>query len=208
MRYHWLDSYLLGKRAVTKDLQPEWNWVRYQIGGKMFAAVCLDGEGRPYYINLKLDPAEGRFFREQYEDVLPGHYSNKEHWNSIRPDGAVPDELLRELLDKSYQLVLGGFPKKRQREILGLSACGTDCAACGFFGNACPGCNQCSGKVFHAPAGKACPIFACCAGKKRLAHCGQCPDLPCGLWRATRDPALSDEAFEANIAGRVKNLRF
>ena len=31
---------------------------------------------------------------------------NKMHWNSIRPDGAVPDDLLKDLLDKSYHLVL------------------------------------------------------------------------------------------------------
>lgn len=37
---------------------------------------------------------------------------------SIRPDGAVPDELLKDLLDKSYELVLGGFSKKRQKELL------------------------------------------------------------------------------------------
>ena len=57
MRYNWLDEYLLNKRSVTKDLQPSWNWVRYHIGGKMFAAVCLDDQNQPYYINLKVDPA-------------------------------------------------------------------------------------------------------------------------------------------------------
>ncbi len=121
MRYNWIDQYLLAKRGVTKDLQKDWNWVRYKVGGKMFAAICLDGENNPYYINLKLEPLEGEFFRQQYEDVIPGYYSNKLHWNSIRPDGAVPDEVLKGMLDKSYQLVLAGFSKKRQREILGLS---------------------------------------------------------------------------------------
>ena len=43
---------------------------------------------------------------------------NKVHWNSIKPDGEVPDNLLKDLLDKSYQLVLEGFSKKKQREIL------------------------------------------------------------------------------------------
>lgn len=43
---------------------------------------------------------------------------NKRHWKSIRADGAVPDALLRELLDQSYRLVLSGFSQKRQREIL------------------------------------------------------------------------------------------
>ncbi len=106
MRYLWLDEYLLKKRGVTKDLQPSWNWIRYHIGGKMFAAVCLDDQNQPYYINLKLEPLEGEFFRSQYEDVIPGYYSNKLHWNSVKADGAVPDELLKQMLDKSYFLNL------------------------------------------------------------------------------------------------------
>ena len=118
MRYTWIDAYLLAKTGVTKDLKKEWNWIRYQIGGKMFAAVCLDQHDVPYYINLKLDPEEGAFLRTQYEDIVPGYYSNKVHWNSVKPDGAVPDDLLKDLLDKSYQLVLGGMSKKKQREIL------------------------------------------------------------------------------------------
>lgn len=118
MRYQWMDEFLLNKAGVTKDIQTEWNWIRYQIGGKMFAAICLDDEDTPYYITLKLDPAEGDFLRTQYEDIIPGYYMNKQHWNSIKPDGAVPDDLLKDLLDKSYQLVLSGFSKKKQRELL------------------------------------------------------------------------------------------
>ena len=38
MRYSWLDDYLMDKPAVTKDFKIEWNWIRYFIGGKMFAA--------------------------------------------------------------------------------------------------------------------------------------------------------------------------
>lgn len=118
MRYAWMDEYLLKKPGVTKDLQASWNWIRYHVGGKMFAAICLDEKNEPYYINLKLEPMEGEFWRGQYEDVIPGYYSNKLHWNSIRPDGAVPDEILRDMLDKSYALVLAGFSRKKQKEIL------------------------------------------------------------------------------------------
>ena len=118
MRYAWMDEYLLKKPGVTKDLQVSWNWIRYHVGGKMFAAICLDEKNEPYYINLKLEPMEGEFWRGQYDDVIPGYYSNKLHWNSIRPDGAVPDEILRDMLDKSYALVLAGFSRKKQKEIL------------------------------------------------------------------------------------------
>ena len=85
----------------------------------MFAAVCLDDvTGKPVYITCKLDPAEGDFLRRQYEDIIPGYYMNKVHWNSVKADGNVPDALLREMLEKSYRLVLGGFSKKKQRELL------------------------------------------------------------------------------------------
>ena len=47
MPYPWIDDYLLQKPGVTKDLQPDWNWIRYQIGGKLFAAVCLDDQDQP-----------------------------------------------------------------------------------------------------------------------------------------------------------------
>ena len=72
MHYNWMDDYLLNKRSVTKDFQPVWNWIRYHIGGKMFAAVCLDDQNQPYYINLKVDPTEGEFqmcIRDRYYDI-------------------------------------------------------------------------------------------------------------------------------------------
>lgn len=39
--------------------------------------------------------------------------------NSVNPDEEVPDELLMDMLEKSYHLVLKGFSKKRQAELLG-----------------------------------------------------------------------------------------
>lgn len=119
MRYTWLDAYLLDKPGVTKDLQADWNWIRYHVGGKMFAAICLNDEDVPVYVTLKLEPLAGEFWRGQYEDVIPGYYMNKVHWNSINPDGQVPDEILKDMLDQSYALVLGGLSKKKQKEILG-----------------------------------------------------------------------------------------
>ena len=206
MKYPWIDAYLMGKRGVTKDLQADWNWVRYKLGDKLFAAVCLDGKNEPYYITIKLDPAEGEFLRSQYEDIVPGYYMNKAHWNSIKPDGAVPEDLLKDLLDKSYKIVLGAFSKKKQREILDLSCCGTDCGKCGLHGNLCKGCNEAAGKVFHMQDGKACPIYTCSVGKNKFATCAKCGQMPCGVWRSVKDPSMTQEEFEENIRERVENL--
>ena len=207
MKYPWIDGYLLAKRGVTKDLQADWNWIRYQIGGRMFAAILLGEDDQPCYINLKLEPLEGELMRQAYPDIIPGYYSNKQHWNSVKPDGDIPDDLLKRWLDRSYHLVLKGFSQKKQREILGLTCCGADCAACPLHGKGCGGCNEACGKVFHAPAGKACPIYACCAGKRRFATCADCDRLPCDVWTATRDPSMTDAQFQESVAARVSALK-
>ena len=152
MRYSWMDEYLLRKRGVIKDFQPVWNWIRYHIGGRMFATLCLDKSGKPHYINLKLDPMESEFLQGQYQDILPGWYSDKRCWVSVRPDGAVPHQLLQQMLDQSYGLVLASLSKKARRLALGLTVCGLECAACPLYQKDCPGCNESSGGVFHAPA--------------------------------------------------------
>ena len=48
-----------------------------------------------------------------------------------------------------------------------LSVCGTDCSACYCYGNMCIGCNECEGKVFHAPDGQACAIYDCTVHNKK-----------------------------------------
>ncbi len=118
MKYPWIDEYLLSMKGVEKDLQPDWNWFRYKVGGKMFCAVCLDIENKPYYITLKLDPAKGDALRQVYPDILPGYYMNKVHWNSVKPDGNVPDDLMKEMLEEAYGLIFRSLTKKLQNQIM------------------------------------------------------------------------------------------
>ena len=120
MKYEWIDSYLLAKAGISKNLQTEWNWIRYVIDGKMCVAVCLDEQDNPYYITLKLRPENGMDLQEHHEDIIPGYYMNKKHWNSIKVNGSISDQLLKDMLDEAYELVLSSFSKKRQLEILSL----------------------------------------------------------------------------------------
>lgn len=48
---------------------------------------------------------------------MPGFYSDKRTWNSVYLDGAVPEQVLRDLCDMSYQLVAAKLPKYVQREL-------------------------------------------------------------------------------------------
>ncbi len=118
MKYPWIDEYLMEKKGVSKDFKEEWNWIRFSVGDKLFCAVCLDDGGAPYYITLKLAPARGDALRQMYSDILPGYYMNKVHWNSVKADGEVPEDLLRQMLDEAYSLVFTSLTKKKQAEIL------------------------------------------------------------------------------------------
>ncbi len=118
MKYEWIEEYLMKKAGVTKDFQEQWNWIRFYIGGKLFAAICRDDEtNNPIYITLKLEPVEGEFYRKEYEDIIPGYYMNKVHWNSVKADGNVPDDVVKDLLDSAYLVVFNSLSKKRQKEI-------------------------------------------------------------------------------------------
>ena len=118
MKYPWIDEYLMKKPGVNRNYQADWKWERYYVGEKMFLAVCMDDADKPYYITLKLDPLEGEFWRGQYADVIPGYYMNKTPWNSVKADGEVPEEVLRMLLDKSYETVFKSLSKKKQQKIM------------------------------------------------------------------------------------------
>lgn len=110
------DEYCLAKKGVEKDFKVEWGWTRYLIRGKMFAVICRDKEGRDIF-TLKSEPMFGQFLRDQYEDIVPGYYMNKEHWNSVYVEGNVPGDVVKQMIDKSYELVLQTLSKKVQKEI-------------------------------------------------------------------------------------------
>ncbi|ADU25949.1 MmcQ/YjbR family DNA-binding protein [Ethanoligenens harbinense] len=118
MPYPWLDEYLLSKMDVTKDYKEEWSATRYFVGGKMFAMQGGDKTGKPVF-TMKLEPMYGDFLRRTHPDIVPGYHMNKVHWNSLYLDGVVPDDVVREMADQSYQIVLQALSRKIQKEIIG-----------------------------------------------------------------------------------------
>ena len=119
-----LDAYLLAKPGAAKDYKAEWGWVRYQVGGRLFAAMCRPDAKHGEYgghalLTLKCDPQLAQLLRAEYPDVRPGFYMDKRCWNSVFLDGALPEELLRQFCDESYALVFARLTKKQQREIAG-----------------------------------------------------------------------------------------
>ena len=122
MQYPWLDEFLLSLPGAEKDYKPEWQWFRYTLRGKLFAAVCSPGPEHGSYgghdlVNLKCDPARAELLRAEYPEILPGFYMDKRTWIAALLDGGLPDGTLRELCRESHRLVLEKLPKYVQREI-------------------------------------------------------------------------------------------
>lgn len=121
-KYEWLDAYLQEKTGAVKDYKLEWQWWRYQVGGKLFAATCQPGPEHKGYdcrelLTLKCDPLRSELLRAEFPDIIPGFYCDKRHWISVFLDGDVPEDVLRDLCDCSYRLVFGKLTKKLQREL-------------------------------------------------------------------------------------------
>ena len=91
MNYPWIFEELAQKPGAVRDFKEEWQWTRFQVGGKLFAAICKDGAGNDALLTLKLPPEENCFLREQYEDILPGYYCNKAGRQRAGPPGAGAD---------------------------------------------------------------------------------------------------------------------
>ena len=118
MKFEWINEYCLSKKGVEKDFKIEWEATRYLIGGKIFVMQGGDKDKKKI-ITLKCEPSFGQFLREQNQYIVAGYYMNKEHWNSVYLDGDVSDDILKQMIDMSYELVLNSLSKKMQREILG-----------------------------------------------------------------------------------------
>jgi len=103
-------------KGVKKDFKLEWKASRFLIDSKMFAMIGENPQKKDI-ISIKLHPEYGLLLRSEYHDIFPGYYLNKDHWNSIDLNGNVPDDLLKELLVQSYELVFNSFSKKRQAAI-------------------------------------------------------------------------------------------
>ena len=118
MKYEWLDEYCLSKKGTIKDFKEEWDATRYLVGGKMFAMQGGDKDNKAI-ITLKCDPILSHSLREQYQHIVAGYYMNKEHQNSLYLDGDVPDDVLKQMIDMSYNLVAEKLSKKILKEIIG-----------------------------------------------------------------------------------------
>ncbi len=114
MTFDTLRDYCLSFPGTGEKMPFDETTLVFTAGGKMF---CLTDIVECASINLKCDPETAILLREQYEEVQPGYHMSKAHWSTISLRGSLPDPLLKQWIEDSYQLVWKSLTKK-QREAL------------------------------------------------------------------------------------------
>ncbi|MBB3167004.1 MmcQ/YjbR family DNA-binding protein [Simiduia aestuariiviva] len=110
-----LQTLLLDHVAATEDTPFGPDVLVYRVCGKMFALLAWRDD--PMRLNVKCDPIEAEFLREQFTAVLPGYHMNKKHWNTLVLDGTLDWDFVQAQVAASYGLIVKGL-KKSEREAL------------------------------------------------------------------------------------------
>ena len=87
----------------------------FKVMGKMFALVSQQEEIPR--VTLKCAPADGEVLVSQFDSVIPGYYMNKRHWITISLTGELSEQMLSDLADRSYELVVSKLTKADRKRL-------------------------------------------------------------------------------------------
>lgn len=108
-------EYCLSKPGTSEHTPFGPDTLVFKVMDKMFALTDIESFA---FINLKCDPERSFELRETFDgSIRPGYHMNKKLWNSVDTDGSVPEPLMYELIDHSYQLIVNSLPKKLQDQL-------------------------------------------------------------------------------------------
>ncbi|MBL1078435.1 MmcQ/YjbR family DNA-binding protein [Nocardia sp. 2] len=104
-------AYCLAKPGAWQDEPWEGDTVA-KVGDKIFAFL---GGGDAIGLKCGRNREEAdELVRVYPDDVAQSHYIGRYGWNSVRIDGKVPADELRELIDISYDAIVAKLPKSKR----------------------------------------------------------------------------------------------
>ena len=103
-------EYCLAKPGAWED-QPWEGDVVAKVSDKIFAFLGDDSVGIKCGRNR--DEAD-ELIKTYPGDVSVMAYIGRSGWNTVRIGGAIPDDEVRELVDASYETIVGKLPKSRR----------------------------------------------------------------------------------------------
>ena len=109
-------SYCLSKRGVTESTPfsklPD--VLVFKVLDKMFTATDMSTFES---FSIKCKPETIEELRSEHPSLQEPSYFSKKHWSRAVMDGTIPDQLLYQWLDTSYNLVVANLPKNIQLEL-------------------------------------------------------------------------------------------
>ncbi|MFW5831172.1 MAG: MmcQ/YjbR family DNA-binding protein [Prolixibacteraceae bacterium] len=114
MNIEELREYCLSLKKVTESFPFDKDTLVFKVAGKMFCLTNLAGD---LSVNLKNEPEKNLELRENCNAVKPGYHMNKKHWNTVEINGSIPDKLIKDWINESYNLVVQKLPGKIQNEL-------------------------------------------------------------------------------------------
>jgi len=108
--------YCLSKKGVTESTPfPKLpNILVFKVLDKMFTATDINTFAS---FSIKCVSETIDELRANYPSVREPSYFSKKHWSNVVMDDSIPDDMLYQWLDTSYNLVMVNFSKKRKIEL-------------------------------------------------------------------------------------------
>lgn len=104
-------NYCLKKKGkITEEFPFNEEVLVFKVFGKMFLLTNINEV--PLSINLKCDIERAIELRERFASITPAWHMHKKMWNTIEIAGTVPEKMIYQLIDHSYDEVVKKLPKK------------------------------------------------------------------------------------------------
>lgn len=115
MTAHALRKLCLGFPGAFEDFPFGPEHSVFKVEGKLFAISALGS--LPLQVSLKCEPELAVQLRGAHEAIAPGYHLNKRHWNTVTLDGSVPDAMVHDMVEDSYDLIVAAMPRAVREQL-------------------------------------------------------------------------------------------
>lgn len=114
MNIESLRDFCLPKKGVEETFPFDNDILVFKVMGKMFALISIKD---PNSVNLKCNPEKAIELRAEFTSIKPGYHMSKVHWNTVNFNEDAKDEMILEMVNDSYNLVVSSLTKKLKTEL-------------------------------------------------------------------------------------------
>lgn len=110
-----IKSYCLRKNGTTLEFPFDETTMVYKVGGKIFAVSDLIAY--PAFVVVKLEPEYIIELKEQYDGATKPSHFNPKYWLCFNLKTDVPNDVIKQAIDSSYNIVYNSLTKAVKKEI-------------------------------------------------------------------------------------------